>query len=92
VTGSAHLRAGESQIAGELSDGWDLDHDVEMGAAATPRLELDANVDFGQLRVINSDTATVDNGRDHRGSFGRGSFQDEDLASLRAAEARACAG
>ena len=57
------------------------------GAArrAAPRLEIDANVDVGQLRVINSDTASVDNP-----GYGPGPFH-EDTAPLRAAEASACA-
>jgi phage shock protein PspC (stress-responsive transcriptional regulator) len=85
VSGSAHLRAGESQVAGELSDGWDVDQDIEVGAGVTPRLDLDADVDFGQLRVINSDTATVDDRRSHT------RFYNEDAEPLRAAQARACA-
>jgi phage shock protein PspC (stress-responsive transcriptional regulator) len=85
VTGSAHLRAGESQLAGELNDGWDVDQEVQVGSAATPRLEIDANVDFGQLRVINSNTAGVDN----RG-FGPGPYHEE-TGPLRAAETRSCA-
>jgi hypothetical protein len=91
VTGSAHLRAGESQVAGEVSDGWDVDHDIEMSAGETPRLDLDANVDFGQLRVINSDTASVDSYRGDRGPFGRGFSENEETEPLRAAQERACA-
>jgi phage shock protein PspC (stress-responsive transcriptional regulator) len=95
VSGSSHLRAGESLMAGETNDGWDVDQTIEPGSSAVPRLELDANVDFGQLRVINSDTASVDRdglgpGRFGPGRFGPGRF-DEDTAPLRAAEERACA-
>jgi phage shock protein PspC (stress-responsive transcriptional regulator) len=85
VTGSAHLRAGESQVAGDLNDGWDVDHDIQVGSTATPRLEIDANVDFGQLRVINSDTASIDNP-----GYGPGLFH-EDSEPMRATEAKACA-
>jgi phage shock protein PspC (stress-responsive transcriptional regulator) len=85
VSGTSHLRAGESQLAGELNDGWDVDQDIQAGSTATPRLEIDANVDFGQLRVINSNTASVDNP-----GYGPGPFH-EDSEPMRAAEAKACA-
>jgi phage shock protein PspC (stress-responsive transcriptional regulator) len=85
VAGSADLRAGESQLAGELNDGWDVDQDIQVGSTAKPRLDIDANVDFGQLRVINSDTASIDD-RDH----GPGP-SDEEREPLRTAEAKACA-
>jgi phage shock protein PspC (stress-responsive transcriptional regulator) len=85
VSGSSHLRAGESQLAGEVNDGLDVDQSVEAGANAVPRLEIDADVDFGQLRVINSNTATAAS-RD----YGPGRFH-EDTAPLREAQARACA-
>jgi len=85
VTGTSHVGAGASEIAGELNDGVDVDHAAGVGADATPRLDLDASVDAGQLRVINSDTADIE-----RTGFGPGPFQ-EDTAPLRAAETRACA-
>jgi hypothetical protein len=84
VTGTTHVGAGESEVVGELNDGADVDHSVGIGAHATPRLDLDASVDAGQLRVINSDTADID-----RPGFGPGPFH-EDTAPLRQAEARAC--
>jgi phage shock protein PspC (stress-responsive transcriptional regulator) len=86
VTGTGHTGAGESEIAGERSDGVDVDHTVGAGSTGEPRLEIDARVDAGQLRVINSDTADVDNP-----GYGPDSFH-EDTAPLRAAEATACAG
>jgi phage shock protein PspC (stress-responsive transcriptional regulator) len=85
VSGSTHTGAGESEVAGERNDGVDVDHSVGVGSTATPRLELDADVDVGQLRVINSDTADVDTP-----GYGPGPFH-EDTGPLRAAEARACA-
>jgi phage shock protein PspC (stress-responsive transcriptional regulator) len=85
VAGSAHVRAGESQVAGELNDGWEIDHDIQVDSSVVPRLDLDADVDFGELRVINSNTASVDNP-----GFGPGPMH-EDTAPLRAAENRACA-
>jgi phage shock protein PspC (stress-responsive transcriptional regulator) len=84
VTGTTHVGAGESEVAGEQNDGVDVDHAAVATATATPRLELDASVDAGQLRVINSNTADVDNP-----GYGPGPFH-EDTAPQRAAEARAC--
>lgn len=85
VVGSTHAGAGESQIVGEQNDGVDVDHSVGTGATATPRLELDASVDVGQLRVVNSDTANIDTP-----GYGPGPLH-VDLAPQRAAQARACA-
>ena len=80
---SASARA---RWSGERNDGFDVDHSPGSAATTpTPRLEIDANVDVGQLRVINSDTASVDNP-----GYGPGPFH-EDTAPQRAAEARACA-
>jgi hypothetical protein len=83
VTGSTHTGVGESQVAGERNDGIDVDHSA-VGSTSVPRLVLDATVDVGQLRVINSDTADVDDP-----GYGHAGF-DEDTAPLRAAETRAC--
>ena len=85
IKGSTHTGVGESEVAGERNDGVGVDHSVGGGANAAPRLELDADVDIGQLRVINSDTADVDNP-----GYGPGAFH-EDTAPLRAAESKACA-
>jgi phage shock protein PspC (stress-responsive transcriptional regulator) len=85
VVGSTHVGIGESEVAGERNDGFDVDHAVGRGSSAAPRLEIDADVDVGQLRVVNSDTASVDNP-----GYGPGPFH-EDTAPQRAAEARACA-
>ena len=85
VTGSTHVGAGESLVAGEQDEGTDVDNDVASGSAAVPRLVIDADLDIGQLRVVNSDTADADDG-----GYGPGSFHD-DSALLRDAQARACA-
>jgi phage shock protein PspC (stress-responsive transcriptional regulator) len=85
VTGSTHVGVGESEVAGERNDGPDVDHSPGAASRATPRLNIDANVDVGQLRVVNGDTADVDNF-----GYGPGRFH-EDTAPQRAAEARACA-
>ena len=48
----AHVQAGEAVVDGEREDGWntELQTDPEPGRSA--RLELDADVELGQLRVI----------------------------------------
>jgi phage shock protein PspC (stress-responsive transcriptional regulator) len=84
VTGTTRVDAGESEVVGERNSGFGVDHSVGAGAGAVPRLQLDAEVEIGQLRVINSDTASVDNP-----GYGPGAFH-EDTAPLRAAEASAC--
>jgi phage shock protein PspC (stress-responsive transcriptional regulator) len=86
VVGSTHVGAGESEVVGQLNQGFSTEY--SPGSAETkaaPRLVLDADVQAGQLRVINSNTASVD-----RPGYGPGPFH-EDTAPLRAAEARACA-
>jgi phage shock protein PspC (stress-responsive transcriptional regulator) len=85
VSGPTHIGVGESEVAGERNEGLDVDHTAGAGSNAEPRLEVDAKVDIGQLRVVNSDTADVDNV-----GYGPDSFH-EDTAPQRAAEARACA-
>jgi phage shock protein PspC (stress-responsive transcriptional regulator) len=84
VSGTTHTGVGESEVAGERNDGVDVDHSAGVGSTATPRLELDADLDVGQLRVINSDTADADTA-----GYGPGPFH-EDTGPERAAEARAC--
>lgn len=85
VDGPTHVGAGESEVAGERNSGFDVDQSAGSRTTAMPRLRIDADVDLGQLRVINSDTASVD-----RSGYGPGPFH-EDTAPLRAAEVRACA-
>ncbi len=81
VTGSTHVGAGESEVAGQRNEGFDVDYTTGGASSAGPRLEIDANVDVGQLRVINSDTADADNA---------GESSSDDLAPQRAAERSAC--
>ena len=85
VVGTTHIGAGESEVVGQRSSGFGDDRTLGSGSTAVPRLEIDADVDVGQLRVINSDSASVDNP-----GYGPGPFH-EDTAPLRAAEAKACA-
>jgi phage shock protein PspC (stress-responsive transcriptional regulator) len=84
VAGATHVGAGESEVAGERNDGFDVNDTAAVGSRVVPRLEVDASVDVGQLRVINSDTASIDNP-----GYGPGPFHEE-TAPQRAAEASAC--
>jgi phage shock protein PspC (stress-responsive transcriptional regulator) len=82
---SADLRAGLGEVAaaGDDSGGFDTERTIGDGATATPRLELDGDVDLGALRVINDDDADLDH--PHWGNWQR----DNDEAARSAAE-RAC--
>jgi phage shock protein PspC (stress-responsive transcriptional regulator) len=82
VTGETHVRFGESVVAGERNDGVDVDHFTAAGTTAVPRLEIDAAVDAGLIRVVNSDAADVDDA-------GRPAFVDD--ATQADAQRRACA-
>jgi phage shock protein PspC (stress-responsive transcriptional regulator) len=84
VLSTSHVGFGESEVAGERDSGVDVNGTTGAGSTATPRLVLDAGVDAGQLRVINSDSAGVDNV-----GYGPGPFH-EDTAPQRAAQASAC--
>jgi phage shock protein PspC (stress-responsive transcriptional regulator) len=84
VAGSTHTGVGESEVVGMRDEGVDVDQVAGAGSNLVPRLEVDANVDIGQLRVINSDSAHVDDV-----GYGSGEFH-EDTAPQRAAQASAC--
>lgn len=75
--------AGELQIPGQRSEGFDTSNRSNTGAKATPRLDLTAHVDLGRIEVTND--ANADLG-DHPGSDSRRSTGS--AADLRAA----CAG
>ena len=85
VVGSTHVGAGESEVVGQLNQGFSVDESPgSVAATAKPRLVLDADVQAGQLRVINDNNASV-----NTPGYGPGPFH-QDTAPLRAAEARAC--
>jgi phage shock protein PspC (stress-responsive transcriptional regulator) len=86
VVADAHARAGDLQIAGQESSGFDADSAVGAGSRATPRVEIDADVDLGQVQVLNDDTADITDGRD----YDRDHWRD-DFDAMRAANQRACA-
>jgi phage shock protein PspC (stress-responsive transcriptional regulator) len=67
VTTDFLTRAGNSFVAGDESNGFDVNSDVNAGATATPRLNLTGEVDFGELRVINDDDYDISDHRRFRG-------------------------
>lgn len=87
VAAETHVGAGDSIVAGERNEGLDVEESIEAGTRAAPRLELDAELDFGELWVINSDTAAAvgDHGRGWHGPW-----NGDDGVALRDAQARAC--
>jgi len=94
VTADAHAGAGELRIAGEQADGLDVELFTGERSAAAPQLRLDADVDMGQIRVLNDDDADLDSGHGPFGE-GRGPFANDlrgDNEAERAANERACSG
>lgn len=87
VVADARAGAGRVVVAGQESEGAGTDLSVQAGATATPRLVLDADVDMGQIRVLNDDD--VDITSDRGGPFQRDGDGDE--IGYRDANARACA-
>ena len=85
VVVDAHVGMGELRVAGRQADGVDPEIDSFAGSRATPQLRLDADVDAGQLRVVNDDDADI--GASDRGSWGN----DEGIAGSSAANEEACA-
>lgn len=85
VVADAHAGAGELRIAGEHADGAGVDLSTAQGSHATPRIEIDADVDLGQIVVLNDDDAEIDDSHD---DWDRG-FSREDPAA-QARNARAC--
>lgn len=86
VTGKTRVGAGESRIAGERNEGVDVEQRAGAGSNAVPRIELDADVDLGQLRVINDDLASVAHDDRHHEAFHGAD------GALRAVNAKACEG
>lgn len=96
VVADAHAGAGDLRVAGQRADGLDVDLVTGEGSNATPQLRLDADVDVGEIRVLNEDHADIgaDGGRgpfgDHQGPFGDDGPSVSD-AVARDANAAACA-
>ncbi len=85
VAANGHAGAGEMRIAGQWADGVDVELATAEGSRATPQLRLDADVDLGQILVLNDDDVQI---------AGFGDRWDHDLhgddSIARAANARAC--
>jgi hypothetical protein len=69
VVAHATGKAGELLVAGDRSDGFDPEVDQGQPLTNAPRLELDAELQFGQMIVTDRDPDEVE---DH------GRFQDRD--------------
>jgi phage shock protein PspC (stress-responsive transcriptional regulator) len=83
VTTDFDTRAGDLRVAGDEAGGIDVHSGANAGATTTPRLDLNGEVDLGELRVINDDTAEIDG---HGPGFHFGGRDDE----MRAAMVAAC--
>ena len=70
-------------MAGDQSEGVDVHSQANDGSTATPRLDLTGEVDFGELRIVNSDDADIDQGSHFHS--GDGLDRDQMSADLRAA-------
>jgi phage shock protein PspC (stress-responsive transcriptional regulator) len=86
VAADAHAGAGELVITGERSDGVDVDSARYLGTTATPLLLLKADIDAGQIRVINDDDAELGDRE-----FGHDDIGDDARAEQRATAEEACA-
>lgn len=61
VVADAHIGAGLIRVAGQQSDGWDVDLSTGDGARGVPQLRINADGDVGEIRVINDDDAAITN-------------------------------
>jgi phage shock protein PspC (stress-responsive transcriptional regulator) len=86
VVANAHVGAGLARVAGQQSDGWDVDLATGAGASGVPQLRINADVDAGEIRIINDDDVSIDK----LDRFPHEPF--EPGKALRAANSRACAG
>lgn len=89
VVADAHAGAGNLRIAGQQADGMDVSALTGEGSRATPQLRLDADVDLGEIRVVNDDTAEIAAYDDDGHRFDQSFHTDDPVA--RAANDRACA-
>jgi hypothetical protein len=85
VVADGHAEAGELRIAGQHADGTSVDLATAEGSRATPRLELNADVDLGQIVVLNDDNAVISDTHD---GWDRGFSRSDPVAQ--ATNARAC--
>ncbi|MGB2850830.1 MAG: PspC domain-containing protein [Solirubrobacterales bacterium] len=62
VVAEAHVGAGEMRVVGKRSDGVDVDLPPMSASPSRPQLRLGADVDLGELRVVNDDAADLERG------------------------------
>lgn len=84
VIAEADAKAGELLVAGENSDGLNPEVDSGEPRSGAPRLDLDAELQFGQLVVTDQDPDEVD---DH--GPGRG-YDDEDNEEVANSQRQVC--
>jgi phage shock protein PspC (stress-responsive transcriptional regulator) len=76
VTHDVLTRAGTMRVAGTEQDGVDVRSVGNVGAEATPRLELTGEVDLGEMVVLNDDDADL---TDDRGRWDWGGANGEQM-------------
>lgn len=86
VVADAHMGAGLVRVAGQQSDGWDVDLATGAGARGLPQLRINADGDAGEIRIVNDDDVSIDR-LDRISDEPYGSGQ-----AARAANTKACAG
>jgi phage shock protein PspC (stress-responsive transcriptional regulator) len=85
VTSHTEATGGDLEVTGEQVEGTDIDLDQNTGATATPRLELNGELDFGQMVVVNDDTRDLE-----EAGGDRFHGDDPDQSAMRDALAEAC--
>ena len=83
VVADAHAGAGDLRVAGQQADGAEVDLRTGEGSRATPRVEITAEVDLGQILVLNDDDADITRDGWHE------RYRNE-VPALQAANAKAC--
>ena len=90
VLADAHAGAGDLLVAGQQADGADVGLTSGDGGTGRPMLRLDADVDLGQITVVNDDNADISNPNRHWDhGWDGGDYGNE--AAMRSANTRACA-
>jgi len=90
VAADAHAGAGDLVVAGQQADGADVDLTSGDGGIGRPMLRLNADVDLGQITVVNDDNADISNpNRQWDHGWDGGDYGND--AAMRAANTRACA-
>lgn len=90
VETDAYVTAGVIDVRGNDTEGVDIDHDETHGPTSAPRLRLESDIGFGELRV-EDDVFGELRGRRFEDFDGFGRFDDDD-ARERVAAATACEG